>query len=261
MKQENIQTAASILWQNWNQQTRLDELPAHCRPQSRNEAYAIQAEIARLSGQQVVGWKIAATSIAGQKHIGVDGPLAGRLLADRVLTSGASISLNGNLMRVAEAEFAFRFAQSLPQRDAPYTVEEVLAAVESLHPAIELPDSRYHDFVRVGAPQLIADDACASWFLLGAPTNADWRTYDLVTHTVDAYKNGALAAIGSGINVLGDPRVALTWIVTEVCAYGAGMRAGDFVTTGTCITPLPIAAGDQLRFDFGAFGVIEASLT
>lgn len=261
MNQQNINIAATTLWQNWSDLTRINELPEACRPQDRAEAYAIQAEWARRSEQEVVGWKIAATSVAGQKHIGVDGPLAGRLLANRVLTSGASISLTGNLMRVAEAEFAFRLAQPLPKRDTQYTVEEVLAAVESLHPAIEIPDSRYHDFIRVGAPQLIADDACASWFLLGAPTSADWRTYDLVSHTVDAYKNGALAATGSGVNVLGDPRVALTWMANELTAYGEGLQAGEFVTTGTCITPLPITTGDQLRFDFGAFGVIEASLT
>lgn len=261
MNQQDTHRAASILWQNWNQQTRLDELPAHCRPQNRSEAYSIQAELAHLSGQEVVGWKIAATSIAGQKHIGVDGPLAGRLLVNRVLTSGATISLAGNLMCVAEAEFAFRFAQPLPKRDAPYTVAEVLAAVESLHPAIEIPDSRYHDFVRAGGLQMIADDACASWFLLGEPTSANWREMNLVTHTVEAYKNDALATTGSGINVLGDPRIALTWIANELSTYGEGLRAGEFVTTGTCITPLPIAAGDQLRFDFGAIGMIEASLT
>ncbi len=260
MNQQNINLAATTLWQNWSDLTRIDELPEQCRPQTCAEAYAIQAEWARLSEQKVVGWKIAATSLAGQKHIGVDGPLAGRLLANRVLTSGASISLKGNLMRVAEAEFAFRFGQSLPKRETPYTVEEVLAAVETLHPAIEIPDSRYHDFVRAGGLQMIADDACASWFLLGAATAADWRAMDLVTHTVEAYKNDALAATGSGVNVLGDPRVALTWMANELSQYGEGLQAGEFVTTGTCITPLPIAAGDQLRFDFGAFGVSEASL-
>ncbi len=261
MNQANIQTAAALLWQHWQQRTRMDELPEPCRPNNRAEGYAIQAEIARLSGQNVVGWKIAATSLAGQKHIGVDGPLAGRLLANRLLESGASVSLDGNLMRVAEAEFVFRFGQALPKRATPYTVDEVLAAVESLHPGIEIPDSRYHDYVRAGGLQMIADDACASWFVLGAATTADWRAMDLVTHTVNAYQNDALAAQGSGANVLGDPRVALTWLVNELSMYGEGLQAGQFVTTGTCIVPLPIAAGDQLRFDFGAFGVIEASLT
>jgi 2-keto-4-pentenoate hydratase len=261
MNESNIQTAAARLWQSWQQQTRIDELPEACRPHNRTEGYAIQAEIARLSGQNVVGWKIAATSLAGQKHIGVDGPLAGRLLANRVLESGASVSLDGNLMRVAEAEFVFRFEQDLPRRAEPYEVVEVLAAVESLHPGIEIPDSRYHDYVRAGGLQMIADDACASWFVLGAATNANWRDMNLVSHTVEAYKNDVLVATGSGANVLGDPRVALTWLVNELSTYGDGLQAGEFVTTGTCIVPLPIAPGDQLRFDFGAFGVIEAALT
>ncbi|MGH9854388.1 MAG: 2-keto-4-pentenoate hydratase, partial [Blastocatellia bacterium] len=167
MEQQDIHAAAATLWQNWKQSTRIVELPTHCRPGNRAEAYAIQAELARLSGQATVGWKIAATSLAGQAYIGVNGPIAGRLLAQRVLDGGASISLSGNLMQVAEAEFAFRFGKPLAKRDEPYGMDEVLAAVESLYPAIEIPDSRYHDFARVGAPQLIADNACACWFVLG----------------------------------------------------------------------------------------------
>ena len=93
-------------------------------------------------------------------------------------------------MMVAEAEFAFKFARSLPKRANPYTQAEVLDAVESLHPAIEVPDSRYNDFATVGAPQLIADTACADWFVLGAPDSADWRSRDLVAHAVTAYRNG-----------------------------------------------------------------------
>jgi 2-keto-4-pentenoate hydratase len=74
MNQQDIHAAAAILWQHWQQSTRLDELPAQCRPGSRAEGYAIQAEVAKLSGQSIVGWKIAATSTAGQQHIRVDGP-------------------------------------------------------------------------------------------------------------------------------------------------------------------------------------------
>jgi 2-keto-4-pentenoate hydratase len=260
MTPEHIHEAAAILWRNWCEFTRIGELPLQCLPRDRAEGYAIQAELARLSGQGVAGWKIAATSLAGQTHIGVDGPLAGRLLAGRVLENAASVSMHGNLMQVAEAEFAFRFGQALPKRDEPYVVEEVLAAVESLHPAIEIPDSRYHDFARVGAPQLIADDACACWFVLGPATTADWRERDLVRHTVAVSRNGNLAATGSGANVLGDPRLALAWIANELNRFGDGLRAGEVVTTGTCITPIPIAADDRLRADFGAFGVVEARL-
>ena len=261
MKLQDLNIAAAVLWQNWIQSTRIDELPAHCRPNDRAEGYAIQAELARLSGQATVGWKIAATSLAGQSHIGVDGPLAGRLLSKRVLEGGANIPLSGNLMQVAEAEFAFRLGKSLPKRDEPYGVEEVLEAVESLHPAIEIPDSRYHDFARVGAHQLIADNACACWFVLGAATRADWRGQDLKKRKVMAYRNGMLTAEGVGANALGDPRIALTWLANELSAFDDGLLAGEVVTTGTCITPMRIAPGDQIRIDFGAFGLIEAAFS
>jgi 2-keto-4-pentenoate hydratase len=252
--------AAAILWQNWQQRTRIDQLPTDCRPGDRAAGYSAQKEIVTFSGQDVVGWKIAATSAAGQKHIGVDGPLAGPLLANRVLADGATVPLDGNIMMVAEAEFAFKFAGALPRRANPYMQEEVLDAVESLHPAIEVPDSRYNDFVKVGAPQLIADTACADWFVLGRPTTADWRSRDLVAHAVEAYRNGEKVAAGSGANVLGDPRVALTWLVNELRTYADGISAGQFVTTGTCVVPVPIQRGDTLRAYLGTFGTVDVKL-
>jgi 2-keto-4-pentenoate hydratase len=257
---EHVGRAAAILWQNWQRRTRIDELPPDCRPNDRAAGYSAQREIVKFSGQDVVGWKIAATSAAGQKHIGVNAPLAGPLLANRVLADGATIPLDGNIMMVAEAEFAFKFSRALPQRANPYTQDEVLAAVESLHPAIEVPDSRYNDFVKVGAPQLIADTACADWFVLGAPTRAEWRLRDLVTHAVAVYRNGEKVATGSGANVLGDPRIALTWLVNELRTFADGIAAGQFVTTGTCVVPVPIQRGDNVRVDFGEFGSVTANL-
>lgn len=117
--------AGAILWQNWQQRTRIDQLPPDCRPADRAAGYSAQQEIVKFSGQDVVGWKIAATSAAGQKHIGVDEPLAGPLLANRVLADGATVPLDGNIMMVAEAEFAFTFARALPKRANPYTQAEV----------------------------------------------------------------------------------------------------------------------------------------
>ncbi len=108
MNQEQIRESAQILWDHWTRTQQFDELPPHCRPSDRAEAYAIQTQIAKLSGQKVFGWKIAATSDAGQKHIGVDGPLASRLLSNRVIDAGNQLALGNNLMKVAEAEFAFR---------------------------------------------------------------------------------------------------------------------------------------------------------
>jgi hypothetical protein len=91
MNPQAIHEAASLIWRSWIQSTRIAALPASCCPANRAEGYAIQSEVARLSGQRILGWKIAATSVAGQRHIHVDGPLAGRLLASKVLPDGAAL--------------------------------------------------------------------------------------------------------------------------------------------------------------------------
>ncbi len=260
MNREQITKSATLLWDTWMQSRLIDALPEKSRPADRSQGYAIQAEVARLSGQSVFGWKIAATSTDGQKHIGVDGPLAGRLLANRVLSSGETLVLGQNLMRVAEAEFAFRMAKPLAPRKTAYDMEEVLAAVDTLHPAIEIPDSRYRDFASVGAAQLIADNACACWFVLGQETKADWRDRDLSRHAVTAWRNGELAAKGTGANVLGDPRIALTWIANELSDQGIGLNAGEVVTTGTCVLPQAIAPGDTIRADYGDFGTVTVEI-
>jgi 2-keto-4-pentenoate hydratase len=258
MTEQDVHLAATTLWPHWQQSNRIPELPPHCRPADRADGYAIQAKLAAISGQGVAGWKIAATSRAGQAHIRVDGPLAGRLLHDRVLSDNATVSLTGNIMRVAEAEFAFRMGRNLEPRKTGYRVDEVMDAVESLHTAIEVPDSRYEDFTVVGAPQLIADDACACWFILGSPVSGTWRSADLAQHKVAGHRNGELISHGTGANVLGDPRIALTWIANELSQYADGLRAGQIVTTGTCITPIPVAPGNQVRMDFGVFGCVDA---
>jgi 2-keto-4-pentenoate hydratase len=261
MNAEQHQQASDLLWNSWHQGRKLNALPDAMRPSTREDGYAIQALLERRTAVPLFGWKIAATSQAGQAHIGVDGPIAGRLLGEQAQDSDTSMPLTGNGMRVAEPEFAFRMARDLQPRARAYTVDEVLDAVATLHPAIEVPDSRYQDFVHVGAPQLIADNACAHRFVLGRATSANWRAIDLVEHPVIGEVAGKTRRDGKGVNVLGDPRVALTWLANELSRLSIVLRSGQVITTGTCMVPLAIAAGDAVTADFGTIGRVSISFT
>ncbi len=254
------QEAARTLHSLWTSRGRFAALPENIRPATRRDGYAVQQAFEQINGQTVSGWKIAATSVDGQRHINVDGPLAGRIYQDRMLPVGAKVSLKDNLMHVAEIEFAFRFAQDLPTRVTEYTVNEVLAAVAAVHPSIEVPDSRYEDFVKVGTAQLIADNACACLFILG-PSGTDWQEFDYLNQPITVTLNGGAIDSGYGRNVLGDPRVALTWIVNELSSIGVTMKAGQFVTTGTCRVPVKVQPGDVVHADFGKLGQVGCSFS
>ena len=239
---------------------RCTALPQHLAPASRQEAYDAQAHIERGSSRPLYGWKIAATSTAGQKHIGVDGPLAGRYIAERVVPSGGSVPFGVNHMRVAEVEFGFRMGRNLPPRPTPYSEEEVLAAVASLHPMIEIPDSRYDRFELVGAASLIADNACAHWLVEGNAMPETWRGTDLKSFRPMGRIPGAAEVMGLGANVLGSPVTALTWLANELCGLGLILRMGQIVSTGTCLVPMPIKPGDRVEGDFGELGSVSVTL-
>jgi 2-keto-4-pentenoate hydratase len=182
--------------------------------------------------------------------------MAGRILSETVIADGGTASMAGNEMAVAEPEFAFRMRVDLPARSSPYSVQQVLDAVDTLHPAIEIPDSRFADFVSAGEAQLIADNACAHLFVLGPATTADWRSMDLIEHRPVVTMRGE-QFIGHGKNVLGDPRIALAWLANELRQHGINLKAGRVVTTGTCHKPLPIQAGDFCAADFGMLGKVS----
>ena len=256
LERNQIAAASQILHDHWRAGTKLAALEESLRPRSRAEGYAIQAAIERFSSRQPFGWKIAATSEAGQKHINVGGPLAGRILEETVIPDGGTAAMAGNQMRVAEPEFAFRMRVDLPARPTPYTVQQVLDGVDTLHPAIEIPDSRFANFVGAGEAQLIADNGCAHLFVLGPAAKSDWRSLDLIEHKPVIMLAGQ-QYVGHGKSVLGDPRVALTWLANELRQLDVTLKAGQVVTTGTCHPPLPIAAGDLFVADFGVLGKVS----
>ena len=253
--------AARLIWGHWQTGQVLSALPEACRPVTPMQGYAAQAQLPVVSGRQVVGWKIAATSANGQTHINVSGPLAGRLLSGQVMESGASVPSTGNRMRVAEPEFAFMMAQDLLPQAAPFSQQQVMATVASLHPALEVPDSRMEPFTAAGEAQLLADNACARHFVLGPAAPDVWRDLDLSTYPVQAQvqhgKQLKYTRDGTGGKVLGDPRIALTWLANQLSSLGITLEKGHVVTTGTCMVPLELQPGDSASADFGPLGHVH----
>jgi 2-keto-4-pentenoate hydratase len=260
MDQSQIEQAAALLWRTRIEQRRIEALPDHLRPGTLAEGYAVQDAMVAVAAQPVSGWKIAATSKAGQEHIGVTEPLAGRLFQSFTLPDGARLPAAPLHMAVIEAEFAFRMGRDLPPQGAAYGQAEACDAVAALHLAIEIPDARFERFAEIGPAQIVADDAFASWFVLGAQVH-DWRRLDLPAQPVRALKNGMLFREGAGANALGDPRIALTWIANHLSQRGIGLKEGDIITTGTCNTPATIGAGDRMVAEFIGLGRVAVSFS
>jgi len=223
-------------------------------------AYALQTAMTTLSGAAVVGWKLGATSAASQKALGLKGPFYGPLLAPYCLDPGATVSGVTSFGPGGEGEFAFVMGDDLTPRTAPYTEDEVAAAVAAVCPALEIAGTRLTGGVLNADPRhLIADDAANAAFIAG-PRITDWRDLDLAQQTATLSVNGIEKGMGTGATALGGPLTALTWFVNERCGQGRTLNAGEIITTGTCTGFIPLAAGDVVTVDCGPLGEVSATV-
>jgi 2-keto-4-pentenoate hydratase len=247
--------AADLLWSAWTAGEVLDGLPEELHPHDHEAGWAIQQRVAARAGASY-GWKIAATSAPSQAVIGIGTPLPGRLFESGRVESGGRIPFAGLHMRAVEAEYAFRLATDIGPDP---TREEVLAAIGGVHLAIEVPDSRLADYAHAGSSLLLADVACAGHLVLGPELAA--IPDDLPTIETALSINGERTAEGNGAVVMGDPRTALVWLAEELVHLGAGLKAGEIVTTGSTTKVPSIQAGDHVRADFGPLGSVEVTFT
>lgn len=243
----------------WNNRLMHENIELLQIPQNKLEAYKIQADYEKLSNSDLFGWKIAASSIEGQKDIGVDGPIAGRLLQERYNKPGTTFSLQKNTMQTVEAEFAFKLLNDINPRDNDYTLDEIIKNIDCVIPAIEIPDSRFIDFKKTGANLLIADNACAGDFVLSNNVFTDFKAINFKNFEVDCYKNNDIAEKGIGSNVLGDPLIALTWIINELSHLKITCKKAQIIMTGTCIKPLKVKVGDHIVMDFFELGKVDCN--
>jgi 2-keto-4-pentenoate hydratase len=229
------------------------------QPKSLKEAYAIQDEIAALCGQPPRGFKVGSTSLEAQRLLGTDEPGSGLLLAPYVYESPARILIAPAHTPCVEGEFAFKLGRDLPQRAAPYAIDEVADAVAAVAGAIEVVGTRFSGGLAGKGRLLVTADCGANIAFVGGPWRHDVRSFDLKTHPVAMTINGALRGTGTGDRALGDPMNVLLWLANHQSSRGRGLKAGEIVSTGTCTGLDPVLPGDRVQADFGDLGTVEIS--
>ena len=244
---------------------RMAALPEASRPQTPEDGYGCQhllvEHLVSHYGGRLIGYKVACTNVTAQRQLNVDGPFYGRMMSAFCFDSPARVEAGQFFMRVVEAEFAFLIARDLPPRADRYSVDEVATQIEGALPGIEIVDSRFDDWTTIGAPSLIADNACHAAWVKGRLTT-DWRELDLAEQTVELKVLGSdgkikLERTGRGRAVLGHPLNALTWLANKLSSHGRGLKAGEYVTTGVTMEVYMGESGDRIQASFGPLGNID----
>jgi 2-keto-4-pentenoate hydratase len=257
---ETTSQAAEALIQARTGYQILDGFPGGVFPANVDEGYAVLDAIAAQMGVPIGGWKAALTNDAIMRKMNTNAPACGPLFQPYIRPAPAHLNLPAQSMRGIECEFAFRMGASVPPREQPYTNVETAAAVATLHPAIEVVDTRVKNGMAHGAGALIAD-FCANAALVYGDGIEDWNDLDLASHAVTLHVDGEPVITGVGREVLGDPRNALTWVANFLSNRGKGLKAGEWVTTGSTMGIYPVPAGSIVMADFGTLGSVDITFT
>ena len=246
MTPQEIQQAADALAAARRGQA-IPELPQALRPQSRDDAFAIQDAVTAKLGEKPGGWKVGALP---------DGSaFVAPIFASSVKPSPAAMPARGFKVIGIECEIGFRLNKALPARPQPYTRDEVVAAA-AMHPTIEIVDSRYADFQSLDRLQVLADNFSNGGLVYGAAASG-WEGADLSHPPIAVTADGKPFADRTGLRA-GNPVNLLVTAVNEVRQRG-GMAAGTFVTTGTHTGMVFTEPGVTIRADYGRFGTVEVS--
>src|SRR5215469_3379546 len=223
------------------------ELPASCRPQSDRDAYQIQDAVTRRLGHAIGGWKVGAASPT-------TAAFCAPIYISMIRPSPASFHAAELRLIGIEAELAFRLGRDLPARTAPYGRAEV-AAGATLHPVIEVVDSRYADFRSLDRPSILADNFSNGGLVCGVAV-PNWEELDLHRTSIIVTEDGEPFADSSQGGAR-DPVAALVDFA-NLMKERDGIKAGTIVTTGSWTGMVFTRRGARIVADFGPLGQVEA---
>ncbi|GAW51863.1 MULTISPECIES: 2-keto-4-pentenoate hydratase [unclassified Nocardioides] len=224
---------------------------------SLEDAYAIQllqVEDRLAGGRSVKGHKVGLTSAAMQRLLGVGEPDFGHLLDDFFHLEHEPIPMDGFLQPRIEPEVAFIL--KAPLRGPGVTVQEAIAAVDFVLPALEIVDSRVEDW-KIGLFDTVADNASSGGVVLGS-TPTPLHELDLRLVGAVMTRNGVVVGTGAGGAVLGSPMSSLVWLANTVGARGVTLEPGHVVLPGAVCAMVAISPGDTVTARFSGLGSVTA---
>ena len=224
------------------------DLPAELIPLDMAEVYFVQDAIAQAFGP-IGGWKIGAATPDAT-------PVFAPMPAAWIAPSGSELTGPRWRYRGVEAEIAFLVGKDLPPRATPYTREEALAAMASCHPAIEVLESAFIDPMQAKKLAFLADLQMHGGFVYGPPFEA-WRTFDFNTEKVTLLIDGVIRVERTGSNTSGDLLKLIPWLANEGAARTGGLRAGQWITTGSWTGNTPSTSNSSVNVQFQTAGNVS----
>ena len=205
-----------------------------------------------------VGYKAGLTNPAVQKRFNADSPVWGTLYAPMMLSAGAqgaTIEAAFGARPLYEADMLVRISSDAVNQAK--TPQDVLAAIDEVIPAIELPDLVVQAPGQLNGAAITAINVGARYFVSGQPIKVPatrserFQMLDALRDMTAIVKaDGTEVDRGKGSDVLGHPLAAVAWLAQDMARHGLALKPGDLVSLGSFSKLLPPKAGQAVEVEY-----------
>lgn len=225
---------------------------------SLDDAYRVQQGILQrklAAGARQAGWKVGLSAEAVRKMFGAPSPVFGYLLEGNRAPSGHAFKLDQLGQPMVESEVLVILGKDL--KGPGVTPEQARAAVKEIAPAFEIIARRGGD-MRTDLPLGVADNVMQTAFVVGSPRPLA-PAENPGEIRAEVWINGKMAESVLGKDVMDNPLQSVAWLANALPAFGAVLKAGQIILTGTFTKPFPVGRGDHFETRFSGLGSVSAS--
>ncbi|MGY6707487.1 MAG: 2-keto-4-pentenoate hydratase [Rhizobiaceae bacterium] len=239
------------------------EFAAHSGASDLASAYAVQDAVADKlvadgSRKAVAGYKLAANSKGAMQHFALTEPAAGRVFGDQVHSSPAELAADTFRQFAYEPEITAIMGASLPASGAPYSKEDVAAAIARFVPGFEILELRGAEMPKIGIVEAVAQNITNAGIVIGGPGISPSELVPAEVHTVVTIDGKPeLDVTGAAPQ---DPLEAVTWLANHLVSRGLSLEAGQCVLCGTHAPIRPVAGPARIEAKMSGLGDVTLTL-
>jgi 2-keto-4-pentenoate hydratase len=154
-------------------------------------------------------------------------------------------------------EVAFRLSHDLDPQGKLLTAADLVEAFDAVLPTIEMVESRLAEGQTAHPLAQLADLQCHGALVLGTASALSPDKVDLRTAEASLRFDAISAAQTQGGNPAQDVWRLLSWLALHCAQRGLPLRAGQIVTTGSCVGLLVAPVGVSVRGEVTGLGAVE----
>lgn len=226
------------------------------------QGYELQsavAELRRVRGERIIGYKVGCTSPKIRAQLGIDHCVSGRLYEPEQHPSGVELSRQNFANLAIEGELAIELSHE--PSDESFSETGIPTCIARVFPVIEL----HHHMFRGDHPsagELIANNALHAGFIAGDGVRPADITGEpsLESSTLSIFADNQLLDECSGPSLVQTIRSSLNWLTKITHQRGARLRAGQIILTGSIAKLIPIAHDCVIRVEAPPFGNVDVKL-